>query len=300
MLSMKDFIDAALGRAANDLALANRDFNREIRALQPKSSPPLYSKGQTAAAQYVIRDLAIVDKEFSDCRLSVPMQYCECCNDPDFLKRLAATRPAELDEDDVANVAESLLYTLGSTEDFAYFVPRFCSDSLGYPLYDVEMVFGRFQLAGYFEWPESRRVAVRNFVLSHWRFALLTAQHFDARAMADPFFVILDCLASLGEIDAAIQVWSNTHDVSSDERLLQLVGRLDFEDDYLGIIGVGGYSNTGQQYALLENWINSQPARERIGSIMHSREIVDQDRTAHVLRNLAVIEQRAARPRRVL
>jgi hypothetical protein len=294
---VKDAFEAAVGRASNDLSLALRNFRSERRASQPESASAAYSKEQTAAAQDVIRNLALVDKEFSNCRLSFPIPHCECCNDPDFLNRLATTPLAELDEDDVATVAESLLYTLGTAADFAYFIPRFCSDSLGYPLYDVEAIFARFERAGFFEWPESQRVAVRNFVLSHWHFLLLTVPSSDTRSMIDPFFVILDCIASLGNIDPALHIWARTYDRSADERLLELVRKLDVGDDHFAIVGVGGYADSDGQYELLGDWIASQPIRARIEAALNNVALAE-DGKASVLRSLSAVEDRSARRRR--
>ena len=275
---MKDSDEAFFGRMANEFGGELRNLKRAVRELGSVPLHPAYTAEQRSAAQAVIAALASVDAAFAGYRLSDPLVYCECCTDPEFIARLAATPRDALTEDDMAMVAGSLLYTLGDSNDYAYFGPRFCSDSLGSPLYDVDAIFDRFRGAGNDDWPEPQAHSVRSFLLAHWRSALLTDPRPDLSSISDPWLVTLDCIASVaGDIGDALRVWETTNTASADARLLELLDRLDIGDATLSIVGVGGYKANARAYETLHRWLRSPATRARIGAALESVRAQDRE-----------------------
>ncbi len=272
---MKEFDEAFLGRMANEVGAVVRNMKRRIRDLGPAAPVPQYSAEQSAAAQGVIAALAAVDQAFSDRRLSDPMSYCDCCTDPAFVERLASTPRDQISEEDMAGVAGSLLYTLGDTNDFRYFVPRFCSDSIGSPLYDVDAVFARFRRAGFDDWPDSQRSAVRRLLAAHWRFALLTEPRHDLSSMQDPWLVTLECIACLGDVEHALNAWESSYAASADARLLELLERVDVGESSISIVGVGGFDENRDAYTAIERWLRSASIRGRIDAALESLRATD-------------------------
>lgn len=279
---MAEFDDAVLGRIASDLNAALRDGKRQIRDhVRARPTVP-YGPQQSSAAQDVIAALALVDRAFSGCRLSDPLRHCDCCKDPALIARLQATPRDAISEDDMAAVAGSLLYTLGEVADLAYFVPRFCSDSIVSPLYDVDAVFARIRRAGFDEWPDAQKDSVRRFLLAHWRFALLFEPRRGLSAMTDPWLVTLDCIASVYDIEYALNVWETTNTESADARLLELLDCLQVWDDSVRIAGVGDYGENAGPYAKLSRWLRSPAMEARINAALESLRATDSDTAARI------------------
>jgi hypothetical protein len=66
--------------------------------------------------------------------------------------------------------ASDVLLTMGSTEDFRYFLPRLLecavADLFCYP--NPEIVFGKLAIADWQTWPGEQRAAVGNFLAAWW------------------------------------------------------------------------------------------------------------------------------------
>ncbi|HEX3551001.1 MAG TPA: hypothetical protein VHT53_11525 [Candidatus Elarobacter sp.] len=280
---MDDFDDAVLGRLASGVGKTMRELKRSLRNMRTAPRTTSYSPEQTAAAQGVVAALLDVDTAFADCRLTEPFPYCECCTDRDLIDRLMSVPRDRLSEDDIALVAHSILSTLGGAQDFRYFVPRFCADSMESPLYDIDDIFARFRNAGFGTWPANEQRAVRSFLAAYWRCMLLTLPPADAMSeLMDPCFRILDCIASLGDIDRALGTWESTQADTADARLLDLLGRLDFEGGRLSIVGVGANSDNADAYARLATWLRSTPVRLRIGGALSSVRTGDPARAGRI------------------
>ena len=288
---MTDFDEAHLGQVANEAGAALRDLKKRMRELGSAPLQQTYSSEQACAAQAVTSALARVDDAFSGNRLSDPILYCDCCTDPAFVARLTTTPRDALSEDDMAAVAGSLLYTLGEVNDFAYFVPRFCSDSLGSPLYDVDSVFARFRYAGFDDWPDMQKCPVRAFLLAQWRFSLLCEPRRDLSSMSDPWLVTLDAIASTGDIEDALNAWEITHADSADARLLELLDRLDVSETAISIVGVGGFAENGEAYDTLSRWLQSPGVRARIGAVLDASRVTDRDAAERIAGVLAALQR---------
>jgi hypothetical protein len=288
---MKGYDDAFLGRMANQVGETLRNLKRQVRELGSIPLEPAYSAEQESAAQTVIAALACVDDVFSGNRLSDPLLYCECCTDPAFIARLTTTARDDLSEDDIASVAGSLLYTLGETADLAYFVPRFCGDSLGSPLYDVDAIFARFPHAGFDEWPEAQQSSVRSFLLAHWRFSLLFEPRRNLSELTDPWLVTFDSIASVGDIEDALRTWETTITESADARFLELLDRLNVGDNAISISGVGGYPENAEAYEKLGRWLRSLAVWPRIGAVLESSRATDRDAAERIDGVLAALNR---------
>ncbi len=184
---VKDFDEAVLGQLAQRVKATVRDLKRSMREQFGEVPAASYSARQADAAQSAIAALAEVDRVFAGYRLQQSIPYCDCCTDPELIGRLLSVSGGDLSEDDVASVAGSLLYTIGDANALKYFVPRFCRDTLVIPIYDIDSVFARFRTAGFDDWPDIERRAVRNFLSAAWKSALLAGSRRNLSALTDPW-----------------------------------------------------------------------------------------------------------------
>jgi len=165
-----DEFERTLGALANEVGDFLVRIRRDMRARlggKVERSP-----GRDAAAPMVAQRLFEVHQAFADAAIGIPVIACPCCNDPQFIARLETIPAAELSEEDVESVVASISLTLGSASDVPYFVPRWCSDGLGSPLYDITMAFSRIAEAGYASWSDRRRSAVERFLIAQLRYVL--------------------------------------------------------------------------------------------------------------------------------
>jgi hypothetical protein len=293
---MDEFQEAFLGQAARKVIDAVRDLKRGIREFATTPREPSYDAEQCAAAQSVAAALQRVELAFSHHRLSDPFRYCDCCTDPAFIARLTSTPRDEISEDDMANVAGSLLNTLGGDDDLRYFVPRFCCDSLSAPLYDVDSAFARFPRAGFDAWPEPEKRAVRDFLAAHWRFLLLDAPPDSlGAALTDQTFVVLDCMMSVGDIEQALRTWDGITAENADARLLQMLDFLDVGEDGIGISGAGGFSDNTAAYESLARWLRTYAVQVRIDTVLEGLRTTDSEKFERIRDVLSALAYRASR-----
>ncbi len=292
---MNDFDEAAIGKIANDLHATLRDMKRSMRDLVAAAPSPSYTPEQARAAQATVTALAEVERAFAAYRRTDRMHYCDCCTDPSLIARLLSQPLDELSEDDVASLAGSLLYTIGEAYDLKCFVPRFCRDVLTAPLYDIESVFARFPRAGFHEWPETERRAVRTFLAAAWKSALIAAPRRDLSELTDVWLEILDSMASLGFIEDALAIWDTEHGNAADARLLDLLFRLDVDDDSISVAGTGGFDDNRAAYDVLEKWLRSSSVRVRIDAVLSSSRAADAGVADRVDEMLRALDARPAR-----
>lgn len=289
---MKDFDDAIIGQTAERLNSALRDIKRSMREQFGEAPAAAYTPDQARAAQRAVTALAEVDRAFSEYSLRDSISYCDCCTDPQLIGRLLSVPRDDLSEDDVASVAGSLLYTIGDANDLKYFVPRFCRDTLVVPLYDIDSVFGRFRRAGFDEWPDAERRAVRNFLSAAWKSALVAGSRRNLSALTDPWLVILDSMASLGFIGDALVIWDAEHGDAANSRLLDLLDSLEVGSESLSVSGAGGFSENSAAYDVLEAWMRSPAVRDRIAAVLESVRISDGELAGRIDDILRALESR--------
>jgi hypothetical protein len=289
---VRDFDEAVLGQIAKGANSALRDLKRSMREQFGEAPAASYTADQARAAQGAIAALAEVDRTFAGYRLPDSIQYCDCCTDPELIGRLLSVSRDDLSEDDVASVAGSLLYTIGDANDLKYFVPRFCRDTLVVPLYDIDSVFVRFQRAGFDEWPDAERRAVRNFLGAAWKSALIAGSRRNLSALTDPWLDILDSMASLGFLSDALVVWDAEHGDAADSRLLDLLDFLEVGSESLSVSGAGGFSDNSAAYDVLEAWLRSPAVRARIDAVLKSTRIADRELAARIDGVIRALESR--------
>jgi hypothetical protein len=290
---VKDFDEAVLGQIAERANSALRDLKRSVREQFGEAPTASYTADQAGAAQAAIAALAEVDRAFAGCRLPDSLSYCDCCTDPELIGRLLSVSRDDLSEDDVALVAGSLLYTIGDANDLKYFVPRFCRDTLVVPLYDIDSVFARFRRAGFDEWADAERRAVRNFLRAVWKSALIAGSRRNLSALTDPWLDILDSMASLGFLGDALIIWDAEHGDSADSRLLDLLDFLDVGSGSISVSGAGGFSDNSAAYDVLEAWLRSPAVRARIEAVLESTRIADRELAERIN---GVLQALASRP----
>ncbi len=287
---VKDFDEAVLGQLAQRVKATLRDVKRSMREQFGEVPAASYSAHQADAAQSAITALAEVDRVFAGYRLQHSIPYCDCCTDPELIGRLLSVSSDDLSEDDVASVAGSLLYTIGDANALKYFVPRFCRDTLVIPIYDIDSVFARFRTAGFDDWPDIERRAVRNFLSAAWKSTLLAGSRRNLSALTDPWLKILDSMASLGFLRDALVISDAEHGDASDSRLLELLDSLEVGPGSIGLSGAGGFCDNSAAYDELEAWLRSPAVRARIDAVLESARIADRklaDRIDGVLDALA-------------
>jgi len=75
-----------------------------------------------------------------------------------------------LDPGELRRYASDVLLTVGSPDDFRYFLPRLlecaAADAFSYP--DPEIVFGKLAIAGWRTWPSVERAPVEDFLAAWW------------------------------------------------------------------------------------------------------------------------------------
>lgn len=76
----------------------------------------------------------------------------------------------ELTADNLSDYCHSAVYTLGSAEDFKYYLPRILEllPAAGSSLLDVPMLFGRLPYAEWHTWPASERQSVWLYIDALW------------------------------------------------------------------------------------------------------------------------------------
>jgi hypothetical protein len=287
---VKDFDEAVLGQIAERANSALRDLKRSMRDQFGEAPAAPYTADQAGAAQGAITALAEVDRAFAGYRLPDSISYCDCCTDPELIGRLLSVSCDDLSEDDIASVAGSLLYTIGDANDLKYFVPRFCRDTLVVPLYDIDSVFARFRRAGFDEWPDAERRAVRNFLGAVWKSALIAGSRRNLSELTDPWLDILDSMSSLGFLGDALFIWDAEHGDAADSRLLDLLDALEVGSGSISVSGAGGFSDNSAAYDVLEAWLRSPAVRARIAAVLESVRLSDSElaqRIDSVLRALA-------------
>lgn len=98
---------------------------------------------------------------------------CECCVDENGLKRLLSFPIREIPPEVLSPYASSALLTVGSVNDYLFFIPRIlhvsATDSSFWP--DPEITGRAIEKTNVSGWPKSRRSALESFftnVVRHW------------------------------------------------------------------------------------------------------------------------------------
>jgi hypothetical protein len=113
---------------------------------------------------------------------AVPKPYhvegCPCCTSEDEFRKLLTKPLRDITPDELSRYASKALTTVGTEEDFHYFIPRIlevCATEFGWwP--EPAIVLGKMQMAGWKNWPREEVSAVRAFL---WQTFLRVLEHGD-------------------------------------------------------------------------------------------------------------------------
>lgn len=95
---------------------------------------------------------------------------CPCCIESSQIERIANTKLRNLSADDLSNYVESVFYTVGTINDFKYYLQRILeicmNDQFDWP--DPEIVLKKLSLADWTNWPEKEFTPVKNIIQHHF------------------------------------------------------------------------------------------------------------------------------------
>ena len=104
---------------------------------------------------------------------------CECCADQDDLRRLLSFHVREIPPDVLSPYAASALLTVGSVDDYKFFIPRILHvhvlDDTFWP--DQEITGRAIAKTDVPDWPESQRNALTTFFANVVRHSLHPDRH---------------------------------------------------------------------------------------------------------------------------
>jgi hypothetical protein len=109
---------------------------------------------------------------FSDVEKPSIVDGCPCCMTADEYETLTAEPLRELTVDELSKYADSVLLTMGSEDDYPYFLPRILELSVGEGpdwITSIEITANKLQMAGFGLWSEKRETAVKNLWLAFIR-----------------------------------------------------------------------------------------------------------------------------------
>lgn len=147
---------------------------------------------------------------------------CPCCFDEDDERELLSygrlrTTPAEA----LRSYAASVLFTVGSLDDYRHYLPRImeiaCGEGFAFP--DVEGVVGRLGYAEWTTWPQDERDAIETFLRAIWEHALFAP---------DPVLTVDETLCGLGnavdDLGPYLATWAqHLSDERAAHRLLEFL-----------------------------------------------------------------------------
>lgn len=266
-----DDLERTLGTIANDANATLVSLKRMMRERLPPTVARTAARDSAAGA--VAQRLHDVDVAFADAAIEIPVGACECCTDPAFVARLETVPAMQLSEEDMAEVVASLSYTLGSLSDVPYFVPRWCADGLGSPLYDVTQAFARAAAAGFAQWPTARRDAIRDFLAAQLRY-VLGGPTVRFLSTLNDVQGLYECAAYLGFDEAFFSVWELPLTEDADEHLPDLLAALDVDDNgdfslpcawaHVALDKLIAWFRTPRIRARLEHGLSRDPAPDRV------------------------------------
>ncbi len=107
---------------------------------------------------------------FSDAIKPLLVEGCPCCMTADEYEALTAKPLRELSEDELEEYAGDALLTMGTEEDYAYFLPRILeltTEKGTYGLTAIEITAEKIRMAGFEHWSEERQSAIKSLWLSY-------------------------------------------------------------------------------------------------------------------------------------
>jgi hypothetical protein len=254
-----------------------------------------YSADQREAAREALWALREVESVFAGYRLSDELNYCPCCTEPEFIERLKTSPRDRVSAPDAASFFMSALDTLGNANDLKYFVPRLCSDALsGTAGYDVDCAFAKLLRADFVQWPIAERNALAHCLTAAWRCFLRAVPSEERTADLYGWAAILDAMATLGFINAAVDVLQSEHGAIADAQLLKIVAYVDLDAEPLKPVTAGGFCDNVAAYRSFERWLLLPEVSERITHVLRVRTL-EPSLTNCIEESLAELDRRRLR-----
>jgi len=112
---------------------------------------------------------------FSRYPLADVVEGCSCCVDVKDHLALRAAPLRVLPVVSLTHYAECAITTWGTEEDFKHFLPRIL-ELLSQERdlkYDTEIIVGKLRYAGWLNWQDNEKVAIKNYLMSVWKELLI-------------------------------------------------------------------------------------------------------------------------------
>ena len=93
---------------------------------------------------------------------------CPCCVDSALVKRLESCIPRNLEAPDLKILGRKVMTTIlfPKKENFQYFAARLLEYEYQEGYHGLHVIFGKFKLADFSLWPQERKDAIKNYILS--------------------------------------------------------------------------------------------------------------------------------------
>lgn len=153
-------VDAALRKVLTP------EFDAELKRLLSlgKGPSPFGAICDTTEGVCLRKSIDELYATFEPYSMSDPFDYCDHCIGPDDVARLQATPLKDLTHDDLWMVATNIMATIGEAQDLKYFLPRIIEGAVEGAAYDVEVVFGATDRAGFAMWRSDERDSIGRYV----------------------------------------------------------------------------------------------------------------------------------------
>ena len=117
---------------------------------------------------------------FSVYPLRQKIEGCPCCISEGDEERIHSQPLRELSAEDLSRYVFKAMTTWGNTDDFKHFLPRIL-EILTDEDFSVSTatILGKLEYGNFDRWPESERLAIRNFLLEWWKDLIKTKPYFD-------------------------------------------------------------------------------------------------------------------------
>lgn len=102
---------------------------------------------------------------FSEVEKPLGIDGCPCCMTPDEYETLTAKPLRELSSVELNEFAFDALLTMGSEDDYQYFLPRILEDDLEWDT-SIEITANKMQMARFQQWNEKKKAAINNLWLT--------------------------------------------------------------------------------------------------------------------------------------
>ena len=106
---------------------------------------------------------------FADIEMPRGINGCPCCMTEDEYKTLTTKPLSELSAEELTTYASDALLTMGSEDDYQYFLPRIIELTIEDDaewITSLEITAKKLQMAGFQQWDEKKQTAITNLWLA--------------------------------------------------------------------------------------------------------------------------------------